>query len=82
MAEIKEKKIQKDLLVVCGYVSVSGVLFSIGVCVCDLLIFLPVWLRLDSAAGCSRIPWPEKEETKIQNRRRHCFSTLRSAVVV
>jgi len=30
-----------DVLVVCVCVSVSGVLFSVGVCVCDLLIFLP-----------------------------------------
>ena len=28
------------VLVVCVYVSVSGVLFSVGVCVCDLLICL------------------------------------------
>jgi len=28
------------VLVVCVCVSVSGVLFSVGVCVCDLLIFL------------------------------------------
>jgi len=29
------------VLVVCVCVSVSGMLFSVGVCVCDRLIFLP-----------------------------------------
>jgi len=32
------------VLVVCVCVSVSGVLFSVGVCVCDLLIFSQVML--------------------------------------
>jgi len=36
------------VLVVC--VSVSGVLFSVGVCVCDLLIFLHEWFVLLSCA--------------------------------
>jgi len=41
------------LLVVCVCVSVSGVLFYVGVCVCDLLIFLHDCLSADPGPGPS-----------------------------
>jgi len=36
-------------------VSVSGALFSVGVCVCDLLIFLPLPRRADDARANSTV---------------------------
>jgi len=42
------------VLVVCVCVSVSGVLFSVGVCVCDLLIFSQVML-LQTSFGFTKL---------------------------
>jgi len=42
------------VLVVCVCVSVSGMLFSVGVCVRDLLIFLPERQRSSFDLGHSR----------------------------
>jgi len=44
------------VLVVCVCVSVSGVLFSVGVCVCDLLIFLQTVYEMDDKPSALRYP--------------------------
>jgi len=41
------------LFLSCACVSVSGVLFSVGVCMCDLLIFLQVSLQMPPSGQLS-----------------------------
>jgi len=70
------------VLVVCVCVSVSGVLFSVGVCVCDLLIFLhqveythPVSMKEEEEGGAK---WSEKRLEQLSFLFEHVGGALKA----